>query len=192
MNEQEFNRINADKIANIFSVDDTNFSVKSTDAATTDITTTIVKENKKSTAKKKSTNKKSQKDTVIQMLDDAVQSYFLFRNRDDYPDKPCIRREVAMRQSAVFNLADYLFRYKFITWEQCCEYWTKVEITGGMEDEVCQFTDCGANICGLCKYMLADTDEEFEKIIDKLSSIGCTTFQLTADELKKIITEDKE
>lgn len=133
--------------------------------------------------------KNNKKDTVIEMLDDAVQSYFLFRNRDDYPDKPCVRREAATRQSAVFNLADYLCRYKFITWEQCCEYWSKVEITGGIEDKVCSFTNCGANIHGLCKYMIADTDEEIERIVDKFNSIGCTSFQLTADELEKVLQQ---
>ena len=132
-------------------------------------------------------NKKTKKNAVIEMLDEAVKSYYLFRNRDDYPDKPCIRREAATRQSAVFNLADYLCRYEFITWEQCCEYWTKVEITGGIEDSVCTFTKCGANINGLCKFMIADTDEEVERIVDEFNKIGCTSFQLTGEELKEIL-----
>lgn len=95
-----------------------------------------------------------EKESIIKMLDDAVESYYIFRNRDDYPDKPCVRRETATRQSAAFNLADILYHHGFITWEQCCEYWTKVEISGGMENELCQFTNCGGNINGVCKYTI--------------------------------------
>ena len=98
---------------------------------------------------------KIEKDTIIKMLDDSIKSYHIFRDRDDYPDKPCVRREVALRQSATFNLADYLYRYGFITWEQCCEYWAKVELTDGVENEVCQYTNCAANINGVCKYTMS-------------------------------------
>lgn len=97
---------------------------------------------------------KAEKDSIIKMLDNAVESYFIFRNRNDYPDKPCVRRETTTRQSAAFNLADYLYRYGFITWEQCCEYWKRVEINDVFEDEICPFTDCGANIKGVCKYAI--------------------------------------
>lgn len=95
---------------------------------------------------------KKEKENVIEMLDTAVERYLLFRNRDDYPDKPCVRRETFARQSAVFNLADYLHKYGFITWEQCCEYWSKVDIFDEIENEPCPFTKCGANINGTCKY----------------------------------------
>lgn len=101
---------------------------------------------------------KVEKDTVIKMLDRSVEAYYMFRDRDDYPDKPCVRREVASRQNATFNLADYLCRYGFITWEQCCEYWAKVEITSGIENEECQLTTCGANINGICKYTMEEQD----------------------------------
>lgn len=97
---------------------------------------------------------KQEKEKIIGMLDKAVAAYFMFRNRDDYPDKPCVRAEAATRQSAVFSLSHYLHEYKFITWEQCCEYWAKVEIIEGIENEKCQFTYCGANINGVCKYTI--------------------------------------
>lgn len=97
----------------------------------------------------KKLNKTEQK--IVTMLNSAVENYLLFRNREDYPDKPCIRREVAARQSAVFNLADYLYHYGFITFEQCCEYWAKVGITD--DNAECDFKDCGANIDGFCKYI---------------------------------------
>ena len=35
-------------------------------------------------------------------------------------------------------------------------------------------------------------DEEFQEIVDKLCSIGCTSFRFTADELKKILEEQKK
>lgn len=97
---------------------------------------------------------KKDKQKIVEMLDDAVNAYFLFRNRDDYPDKPCVRREAATRQSAVFNIADYLHNHGFITWEQCCEYWTKVGILGGIEnDGECPFFRCDANKDGVCEYI---------------------------------------
>lgn len=96
---------------------------------------------------------KVEKETIFKMLDKAVDNYFMFRNRDDYPDKPCVRRETFTRQGVVFTLADYLYHYGFITWEQCCEYWTKVEIFGGIYDEKCIFTKCTANKDGVCEYM---------------------------------------
>lgn len=101
---------------------------------------------------------KIEKETIIKMLDTAVDGYFMFRNRDDYPDKPCVRRETISRQSTVFNLADYLCRYGFITWEQCCEYWSKVGILGGIYDEKCIFTKCAANKDGVCEYMINPLD----------------------------------
>lgn len=35
-------------------------------------------------------------------------------------------------------------------------------------------------------------DEEFQEIVDKWNSIGCTSFRFTADELKKILEEQKK
>ena len=94
---------------------------------------------------------KTHKDKILKMLNSAVKNYDLFASREDYPDKPCVRREVAARQSAVFNLADYLYHYGFITFEECCEYWAKVGITA--DNAECDFKDCGANIDGFCKYI---------------------------------------
>lgn len=102
---------------------------------------------------------KVEKDTIIKMLDRSVEAYYMFRDRDDYPDKPCVRREVVSRQNATFNLADYLCRHRFITWEQCCEYWAKVELTDAIEDGVCQYANCSANINGVCKYAM-NTQEQ--------------------------------
>lgn len=99
--------------------------------------------------------KNADKIKIEKMLNAAVENYLLFVNREDYPDKPCVRREVAARQSAVFNLADYLYHYGFITFEQCCEYWAKVGI---VDDEAkCNFKDCGGNIDGFCKYIKIST-----------------------------------
>lgn len=98
---------------------------------------------------------RKEKEKIIEMLDKAVEAYFMFRNRDDYPDKPCVRAEVETRRSAVFTLSNYLHEYGFITWERCCEYWMKVEILETLENETCPFEECGANIDGVCKYTMA-------------------------------------
>lgn len=94
---------------------------------------------------------KAEKNKIKAMLDDAVRSYFVFAKRDDL-DKPCVRREILARQNAAFTLADYLYKYDFISWEECCELWAKVGLT---DDEAsCKFTYCGGNINGKCKYVI--------------------------------------
>lgn len=34
------------------------------------------------------------------------------------------------------------------------------------------------------------SDEELERIADKFNSIGCTSFQMTADEIKEIVEKE--
>ena len=99
---------------------------------------------------------KQEKEKIVEMLNRAVERYLIFRNRDDYPDKPCVRAEVSARQNAVFNLTNYLYHYGFISWEQCCEYWMKVGLLETFENEECSFTECGANINGVCKYTIKE------------------------------------
>lgn len=94
---------------------------------------------------------KTEKQAIKAMLDKKVENYFLFVNRDDYPDKPCVRKNVAMLQSEVFTLADFLLQLNFITFEECCEYWAKVGFVDEF-NEKCKFTECGANINGICEY----------------------------------------
>lgn len=36
---------------------------------------------------------------------------------------------------------------------------------------------------------ISSMDKEFQKIVDKWNSIGCTSFRFTSDELKKIVKE---
>lgn len=95
------------------------------------------------------------KQTEIQkmkkMLDQKVDTYFEFVNRDDYPDKPCVRKNVSMLQNIVFTLAEFMYHMKFITFEECCEYWSKVGFVDEFNEQ-CQFTECGANIDGICEY----------------------------------------
>ena len=91
-----------------------------------------------------------EKAKVKKKVDAKVDAYFNFIKRDDYPDKPCVRRAVDMLQNSVFTLAEFLYHCKFISWEECCEYWTKVGLLE--EQEKCKFTKCGANIDGFCKY----------------------------------------
>lgn len=100
---------------------------------------------------------KTDKKKIQDMLSKAIENYFLFRDRDDNPDKPCIRREAAARQGAVFNLADYLYRYGFITFEECCETWAKVDIRGE-DDPTCTFENCGACQNGTCKYIIEEQE----------------------------------
>lgn len=92
-----------------------------------------------------------EKTKIKEMLDRKVDTYFEFLSRDDYPEKPCVRKAVDMLQNAVFTLAEFLCNCSFITWEECCEYWSKV---GFVDDfnESCQDTKCRANINGICKY----------------------------------------
>lgn len=93
---------------------------------------------------------KAEKAKMKNLLDEKVKSYHDFKSRDDFPDKPCVRRAVCTLQNTVFNLAEVLWHCEIISWEECCEYWSKVDLTEGNED--CQFTNCGANIDGVCKY----------------------------------------
>jgi hypothetical protein len=99
---------------------------------------------------------KNEKETIIKMLNDSIESYRIFRDRDDYLDIPCVKREIMIRQSQAFNLADCLCRYGFITWEQCCEYWAQVDIIGETENEECSFVNCEANVNGVCKYTMSE------------------------------------
>jgi hypothetical protein len=85
------------------------------------------------------------------MLDRYVGTYFEYLNRDDYPDRPCVRKAVTMCQDRVFTLAEYLHELKIITFEECCEYWSKVGFVDEFNIE-CKFTNCEANINGICEY----------------------------------------
>ncbi len=84
-------------------------------------------------------------------LDKYVNTYFEYLNRDDYPEKPCVRKAVTMLQDRVFTLAEFLKELEVITWEECCEYWSKVGCVDEF-NEMCKFTNCGANINGVCEY----------------------------------------
>ena len=95
---------------------------------------------------------KAEKEELKAMLEKKVEAYFEFVRRDDYPDKPCVRRAVDILQNTVFNLAEIMWHMKVITWEECCEYWAKVGLVD--EDAKCKFTNCGANIDGNCEYAL--------------------------------------
>lgn len=93
-----------------------------------------------------------EKTKIKEILDRRVKSYFQFKSRDDYPEKLCIRRAVLTSRETVFILAEFLYHCGFITFEECCEYWTKVDITDDEEEPECIFTKCGANVDGVCKY----------------------------------------
>lgn len=99
---------------------------------------------------------KTEKAKLKSMLDDKVKVYLEFSNRDDYPDKPCVRRAVYTLQNTVFNLAEVLWDFGVITWEVCCEYWSKVSITD--DNENCPFLKCGANTNGVCEYVKKEGD----------------------------------
>lgn len=98
---------------------------------------------------------KRDKAKLKQILDDKVKEYFDFFNRDDCPDRPCVHRAVATAQNTVFNFAEMMWHIGVITWEECCEYWAKVGIVDGC-NEKCKFTECGANIDGVCKYTIKE------------------------------------
>ena len=72
-------------------------------------------------------------------LDRYVDSYFQYLNRDDYPDRPCVRKAVSMSQDRVFMLAEYLHELKIITFEECCEYWAKVGFVDEFNEKVSKF-----------------------------------------------------
>lgn len=99
------------------------------------------------------------KKKIKEMLSKAIENYHFFKDREDYPEKPCVRREVLARQGAVFNLADWLYHYGFITFEECCETWAKADITSA-EDITCTFEKCGAYRSGTCKYAVEQLERE--------------------------------
>jgi hypothetical protein len=96
---------------------------------------------------------------IKQLLDKKVEIYFDFFNRDDYPDKPCVRKNVAILQNTVFTLAEFLHELRFITWEECCEYWSKVGFVDEF-NENCKYENCGANINGICEYTKRGDNDE--------------------------------
>lgn len=95
---------------------------------------------------------KAEKEKIKSMLENKVNKYLSFVSRDDYPNKPCVCRCVETLQHTVFNLAEYMWEMGFITWEECCEYWSKVDVVD--KDEKCVFTECGANENGVCRYVV--------------------------------------
>lgn len=97
---------------------------------------------------------KKEKENFKSIIDNKVRQYNDFVNRDDYPDKPCVRRAVYTLQNTVFNLAEVMWSCDIFTWEECCEYWSKVGLTEGNEE--CIFTTCKANINGICKYSMKE------------------------------------
>lgn len=103
---------------------------------------------------------KAEKQKLKEELDGKVNAYFMYWNRDDYPDKPCVRRAVDTLQNTVFNLAEVMWHCGVITWEECCEYWAKVGIVEADEDEKCQYFKCGANENGVCKYVIEKRGNE--------------------------------
>lgn len=94
---------------------------------------------------------KSEKGKVREMLEAAVKRYEDIQKRDDFPEKPCVDRWAKAAQNAAFSLADYLYHYGFISWEECCSYWSRAGILDD-ESDVCSFRNCEANIDGSCKY----------------------------------------
>ena len=84
-------------------------------------------------------------------LDRYVDTYFQYLNRDDYPDKHCVRKAVTVLQDRVFTLAEFLHELRIITWEECCEYWAKVGFVDEFNEQ-CKFTECGAKVDGVCEY----------------------------------------
>ena len=91
------------------------------------------------------------------ILDKKVEVYFDYANRDDYPDKPCVRRAVAMAQNTVFDIAEILHNLGVISWEECCEYWSKVGLVDDV-NETCPYKECGANVDGFCKYTQGESE----------------------------------
>ena len=82
------------------------------------------------------------------MLDASVNKYLNFISEDMDSNLPCVRREATVRQGHAFNLAEMLYHYGLITWEECCQVWTKI---GFVSDETeCDNLSCNANINGEC------------------------------------------
>lgn len=95
-------------------------------------------------------NKIDQK-KIEKMLENSVKSYKIFAERDDI-DKTCIRKELLSRQNGAFVLAEALYQNGFISWEQCCQHWLRVDIGIDDNDISCSF-QCDANENGICKLM---------------------------------------
>ena len=98
-----------------------------------------------------------EKENIKKMLNRAVKNYQSFAVRDDL-DTPCVKREMLLRQRIAFNLANYLFDYDLITWEECCKIWCKIGFTD--DDESCDHKNCDANIEGKCKYQIKKGGEQ--------------------------------
>ena len=93
---------------------------------------------------------KTEKIKLYEMLDSAVNKYLSFVADDMDFNLPCVRREATIRQGHAFNLAEMLYRYGFISWEECCQVWTKI---GFEKDEIqCEHLTCGANVNGECTH----------------------------------------
>lgn len=100
--------------------------------------------------------KQQEIDKMFQILDRKVEKYHSFKNRNDYlVGKPCVDNAVSSCQNIVFSLAESLWEMGFITFEKCCEYWSKVDFTDEYNAE-CKFTNCEANINGICKYYIKE------------------------------------
>ena len=99
---------------------------------------------------------KVEKDNIIKMLDESVESYLSVCKLDDYHNTPCVRHTASERRSVAFYLAEYLSEYGFITAEQCCEYWDKLKIDRIDASPKCQHTWCIANINGVCTYTFVE------------------------------------
>ena len=81
-----------------------------------------------------------------------IKTYLDFLNRDDYPSKPCVCRSVFTLQNTIFNIAEVMWHCGIITWEECCEYWSRAGFVD--EDEKCSYLECGANENGVCQYVI--------------------------------------
>lgn len=101
---------------------------------------------------------KIEKQKLKQWLDRKVENYNVFVNRDDFPERPCVRKNVNALQNSVFILAECLYHCGFISFEECCEYWSKVGFVDEY-NEKCKFTDCGANKGGICEYTLKEREQ---------------------------------
>ena len=107
-----------------------------------------------------------EKERLRALLDHAVEAYLGFMKEPDEFNKPCWVRETNHRQHKAFMLAEQLYSAQFITWEECCEVWTRVGITTDQVD--CPYRACKANIQGLCEYKMKERDDEDTVQGDKL------------------------
>ena len=89
-----------------------------------------------------------EKRKLKEMLNNAGDKYLRFVSEDIDFNLPCVRREAIVRQGHAFNLAEMLYSYGFISWEDCCQVWTKIGFT---KDEIdCDNLTCTANSKGKC------------------------------------------